>query len=198
MSSAVRSERWAALGRGIRLPVRLPVLVRRWWRLCSRRELQALVVCAACALQYFAVIQPERARLETALRQTSALQLKRPVPVAQPDPAAAELGRFYARFPSQAVFPDSLGQLLKTAAAHALNVNDGEYTVARETTGRLVRFQIVLPLRGTYPQVRGFLTALAHEVPGMVLENARFERHEIGDPTLDVRLRLVLFLARVP
>lgn len=173
------------------------VWARRAWALAARRDMQALALCGACVLQYVAAIRPERARLEAALRQASALRLAHPPPVAPAAPAA-ELARFYARFPSQAVFPDRLEQLLKTAAGHALNVNDGEYTVTHETTGKLVRYQIALPLRGTYPQVRSFLAALADEAPGVTLENARFERHDVGDPALDVRLRLVLFLARAP
>lgn len=188
----------AGAGRWSKLRERLPLLARRAWRLCARRHLQAGVMCAAGAVLYFAAIRPERARLDTALRELAVLQLKRPADIARRAPAANPLDLFYARFPTQAAFPDTLDQLLKTAAAHAMIVNDGEYTVTREAAGRLVRFQIVLPLRASYPQVRGFLAALAHDVPGMTLENARFERRTVGDPVLDVKLRLVLFVARVP
>lgn len=176
---------------------RMQALARRAWRLCGRRELQALIMCAAAALWYPAAIRPGRAQLAEALRHAAAQQ-RAPAQPAGPDRAASELARFYARFPSQDAFPDALDQLLRTAASHALGVNEGAYTVTRESAGKLVRFQIVLPLRGNYPQVRSFLAALAHDVPGIALENAQFERRDLGDPTLDVKLRLVLFLARVP
>lgn len=178
---------------------RMRALARRAWRLCGRRELQAIFMCAAAALWYPAAIRPERAQLAEALRHAAAQQRARaPGQPAAPDRAASELARFYARFPSQDAFPDALDQLLRTAASHALGVNEGAYTVTRESAGKLVRFQIALPLRGNYPQVRSFLAALAHEVPGIALENAQFERRDLADPTLDVKLRLVLFLARVP
>lgn len=198
MNTILGMEWRAPFGRLSQLRERLPRLARRVWRLSARRELQAMVLCASGVLLYVAAIRPERARLDSALRQAATVQLKRAANLAPPDPAATALGAFYARFPTQAAFPDALDQLLKTAAAHDLSVNDGEYTVTRETAGRLVRFQIVLPLRGSYPQVRSFLGALATEVPGIALENARFERPDIADPALDVKLRLVLFLVRAP
>ncbi|MDB5935179.1 MAG: hypothetical protein JWQ01_2523 [Massilia sp.] len=170
--------------------------LRNAWRLAARRDLQAALMFAMCAVWYLAAIAPERARLEQAVRHAAAQR-----PVAQPgtpDMAASDLARFYARFPSQDAFPDALDQLLKTAAAHALTVQQGDYTVTRSPAGKLVRFEVMLPLRGSYPQVRAFLAALARDVPGMALENAQFERRDVGEPVLDVKLRLVLFLVRAP
>lgn len=198
MNATRRIEWLAGLGKGTKLRDRLPAPIRKAWRLCGRRESQALIMCVACLLLYFGAIRPERMLLDEALRQAATLQARRSVIIAPVDSAATELGRFYASFPNQAVFPVALAQLMKTAADHSLSVNEGEYTVTRQTAGRLVRFQIVLPLRGTYPQVRSFIAALARDIPGMALENARFERREIGDPALDVTLRLVVFLVRVP
>jgi hypothetical protein len=178
---------------------RLQALALRAWRLVARRELQALCLCAAGALWYAGAIRPERARLAEALRHAAVLQ-RAPapgLPAAHP-PARSELDRFYARFASQDAFPDAIDQLLRTAAAHSLSLDEGAYTVTREDAGKLVRFQIMLPLRGNYPQVRNFLAALAYDVPGIALENAQFERRDVADPALDVKLRLVLFLARAP
>jgi hypothetical protein len=174
-------------------------LLLRAWRLGARHELQALCLCVAAGLWYAGAIRPERARLAEALRHAAALQ-RAPAPglPGGQHPAMSELDRFYARFPSQDAFPDALDQLLRTASAHALSLDEGAYTVTREHFGKLVRFQIMLPLRGNYPQVRNFLVALANDVPGIALENARFERRDVGDPALDVKLQLVLFLARAP
>ena len=198
MNLTARIDWHAALGRWSKVRERMPLMVRRAWRQCARRELQAAAVCAAGVVLYFGAIRPERARLDTALREVAALEVKHPAHTVHHTVGATPLDQFYARFPTQTALPDALEQLLKTAAVHALTINDGEYTVTRVTAGRLVRFQILLPLRGTYPQLRGFLAALPHEVPGMAVENARFERSAIGDPTLDVKLRLVLFLAGIP
>jgi hypothetical protein len=186
MTHTSKLMRWQALA----------LIAGRWF---ARRDLQALCMCALCALLYFGAIRPERERLGRAERHAAALQRERTAgPAVAEDPGATELGRFYARFPSQDAFPDALGRVLQAAASHSLSLNEGEYTVTRETAGKLVRFQIVLPLRGNYPQVRSFLAALAHEVPGMALENVQFERRDLGDPALDVKLKLILFLGRAP
>lgn len=165
------------------------------WRLAVRRDLQAALLFALCALWYVAAIGPQRAALARAAAIT-----RQPAPprMAVDDAEASDLAKFYARFPSQEAWPDALDQLLKTAAQHALVVQQGDYTVARAPAGKLVRFEVLLPLQGSYPQVRAFLRALAHDVPGMALENVRFERRSVADPVLDVELRLVLFLVRAP
>ncbi len=162
-------------------------------RFAVRRDLQAALLFALCALWYVAAIRPQRIELARAV----AVRPAPPRPAA-PDAAGSELAKFYARFPSQEAFPDALDQLLKTAAQHALVVQQGDYAVSRAPAGKLVRFEVLLPLRGSYPQVRAFLRALAHDVPGMALESARFERRSVADPVLDVKLRLVLFLVRAP
>jgi hypothetical protein len=174
-------------------------LLRDAWRLAVRREVQVVCLCAALALWYAAAIRPERARLAEVLRHAAALQ-SAPAPglPAGRSAAASELDRFYARFAMQDAFPDALDRLLATASAHALDLDEGAYTVTRENVGRLVRFRIMLPLRGNYPQVRNFLLALAQDAPGIALENAQFERRDVGDPALDVKLQLVLLLVRAP
>lgn len=165
--------------------------------LARRRDLQAALMFAMCALWYLAAIAPARARLEQ-VRHAAAQRQATAVPGAAAGGPASELANFYARFPSQDAFPDALDGLLKTAAQHALTVQQGDYTVTRAPAGKLVRFEVMLPLRGSYPQVRTFLNALAHDVPGMALENAQFERRDVAEPVLDVKLRLVLFLVRTP
>lgn len=163
------------------------------WRQRFATALLPILLLSA-ALLYWSAVSPAQERLERARRQEASLhlaQVRHPVL-----PAQAELARFYARFRSEETFPDTLGQLVGMAEAGGLSLNEGDYKVSRDMAGKLVRYQIILPLRGEYPQVRHFLSALGQVSPALALENVQFERPRLGDAALDVKLRLVLFLER--
>lgn len=61
---------------------------------------------------------------------------------------------------------------------------------------QLARYQIVLPVRGSYPQIRGFLKALLAQLPTVVLEDLELQRKRIGDRELNGRVRMTLYLSR--
>jgi len=47
-----------------------------------------------------------------------------------------------------------------------------------------MRFQMTLPLKGKYPQIRKYLDSLLAEIPIVSLENLQLERQKVGDPAL--------------
>jgi hypothetical protein len=51
-----------------------------------------------------------------------------------------------------------------------------------------------LPLTGEYPKVRNFLSSLRAEIPIVSLEQVEFERQKVGDPKVDAKVQLVIFL----
>jgi len=98
----------------------------------------------------------------------------------------------------EGTFPDQLDRLLQHAADQGLQLNDGLYTVTREAQGQVVCYQVSLPLQGTYPQVRRFLTALLKSEPGLALLDVQFHRVKISDPALDATVRLSYFMRPAP
>ena len=53
---------------------------------------------------------------------------------------------------------------------------------------------MTLPVRGEYRQIRQFLASTGAKVPIASLEQVQFERQKVGDPLVDARIRLVLYL----
>jgi hypothetical protein len=51
-------------------------------------------------------------------------------------------------------------------------------------------------VRGEYRQIRHFLTATGAALPIVSLEQVQFERQKVGDPLIDARIRLVLYLGQ--
>ena len=57
-----------------------------------------------------------------------------------------------------------------------------------------MRFQMVLPVKGEYRQIRRFLAALPAEIPIIALEDVQFSRQNVGDSTVEARIRMALYL----
>jgi hypothetical protein len=68
--------------------------------------------------------------------------------------------------------------------------------VTQDKVGRLVRFKITLPVQARYTQIRKFLSALNSEIPNMALENVQFQRKDVLDSDVQVKIRLQLYMVQ--
>jgi hypothetical protein len=156
----------------------------------------ALVVFAAA--MWVSAVQPAIA--ERDLLQMEADKLERRSRGAatageRPPTAPEQLATFYAFFPGAASTPDWLAKVNAAAKANGLTLAAGEYKVSKAGTPRLARYQITLPVQGTYPQIRGFVGAVLADVPAAVVEEVSLKRESVENAKLDARVRITLYLA---
>lgn len=171
---------------------------RRGLRILGTPGVLALGIFVAFPPFYVSAIIPAQQRLEAAQRSAlfpgelirhaghSADGIRR-TPTQQ-------LAEYYRIFPAQRNAPQWLKKLFALAAQNGLSLQQGEYKTERDKVGRLQRFQMVLPVRGEYTQIRSFLAALATEIPVIALENVQFSRDNVDDPVVEARIRLTLYL----
>jgi hypothetical protein len=107
---------------------------------------------------------------------------------------AEQLATFYAFFPAPESSPDWLGKINAAARAQGLVLRLGEYKLERSPDQRLVRYQITLPVTGSYAQLRGFVGQVLADVPAAALEEITLRRESVSSPTLEARIRLTLYL----
>lgn len=107
---------------------------------------------------------------------------------------AEKLDRFYAFFPPVAAAPELLGTLFKAAEARGLALRSGEYKLLREPGFQLARYQIVLPVTGSYASVRDFTGDALKALPTLVLDDVNLKRENVGATALDAQVRLTLYL----
>lgn len=154
------------------------------------------VMLASLALQ-FAWILPMETRVEQARAtggdraQARALIHREMARHADP---AQQIEVFYQFFASASSPTDVLEKLYRIAAKHSLALPKGQYRLLRGTDSRVERYQIVLPVRGSYPTIRAFLAQTLNEIETVSLETVRFEREKIGDSDINAEIRLTLFL----
>jgi Tfp pilus assembly protein PilO len=107
---------------------------------------------------------------------------------------AEQLATFYAFFPPPQSSPEWLGKIHAAAQAKGLVLRSGEYRLERSADQRLARYQITLPVAGSYAQIRGFVGQVLADVPAAALEEITLRRESVSSPTLEARLRLTLYL----
>jgi hypothetical protein len=105
-----------------------------------------------------------------------------------------QLVNFYGFFPAIDSIPDVLGEVQQAARNNGLLLEKGEYRLTQEREFPVGRYQITLPVRGSYPQVRGFVNDVLDAVPAAALEDLAMKREAAGDPELEARVRFTLFV----
>lgn len=103
-----------------------------------------------------------------------------------------ELRRFHNLFPRVDQLPGELEKLFALARGAGLELQQGEYRLERPAAG-LAAYRVTLPVRGAYPQVQRFVSAVLREIPVASIDALRFERHKAADSQIEAQLRLTIW-----
>lgn len=146
----------------------------------------------------------ERARLEEAARIAAVAAAAANPTVANTSAAQtiAELDRFVASFPPTDQVHDIIGRIHHAASDRRLVVPEGQYA-SEDTAGeardrRLQRVEIVLPLRGPYSEIRGFMSDVLQREPALAIDGLSITRPDITAQALDAEVRMSLFVRPLP
>ncbi len=104
---------------------------------------------------------------------------------------------FYRAFPTEDRVSELLGMLYRAAEKNDLVLETGEYTRTRTGSDRLIRYRVMLPVKGTFQQVLAFMDKVLKD-PNTALENATFKREKVDDLTVDAKLNFILFVNASP
>lgn len=171
-----------------------------WLRRVGWPGVLAIGLLVMCPAFYLSAIRPAQARLDLAQQRAAALQEEASLSSKSFSGARLsteeQLAEFYRKFPLEWQSPLWLEKLVALAERSGLRLNDGEYKATPDKVGRLVRYQMSLKVQGSYPQIRQFLTDLPGALPIVALENVQFERQKVGDPDVDARIKLMLYLGQ--
>lgn len=155
--------------------------------------LLALLYGALVALPQWQYLQQQQLRSDEAQAQVQ--QLKRG-DLKLPHVPQRELEDFHKQLPAQPQATVAIDRIYSLAKAERISLARGEYALGVDPKTQLARYQILLPVRGSYPQIRRFVHALLGQLPALVLEDVDLQRKKIGDSELTGRLRMTLYLSR--
>ena len=147
---------------------------------------------------YLSTVIPEQKRLEmlnqesTSLRQRAQVALQNGG-ISKTNNTETQLAAYYRFFPLAIDKNDWLTKIYSAAEHQKLVLETGEYRFITDQNKKLSRYQIILPIKGTYPQIRKFADEILTEVPIAAIDDISFKRESIVATTLDARIKLTLF-----
>lgn len=110
--------------------------------------------------------------------------------------SSAQLEDFRRNLPAQLDATGAIDRIYALAQQEGIALARGEYALGLDPKTRLARYQVLLPVRGSYPQLRRFLHGLQAQLPALALEEVDLQRKQIVDSELEGRIRMTLYLAR--
>jgi hypothetical protein len=148
-------------------------------------------------------LEGERDALKAAARSAS---LPSPVPAvaaapvvpAPPAQPADELDAFYAALGPRRYAEQQVRTLFALAAKNGLSLSQGEYKTGYDRNARVSTYQVNLPVKGSYGAIWQFALGALRAIPFASLDDISFRRDTIGDPAVEARLRLTLYLKDAP
>ena len=171
--------------------------LQRILRILGWPGLLGVILLLLAALLTVAVIQPKKAQLAELRQENRSLKIRIAQTARTGIPATGnqnDLARFY-RFFSGTPTTIWLQKLYAAAGAQNLLLERGEYRMSMDPGNQLLRYQINLPVKGTYLQIRGFLAQALTDVPVAALDDISFKRETIDATQLEAQIKLTLFLS---
>jgi Tfp pilus assembly protein PilO len=147
-------------------------------------------VALACAGFYVQALAP--LEVQVAAQRTALERLRTRTPY-QPVSNGREqdLQRFYSLFPPAAQLGEQVERVHRYARKNGLELAQGEYRLEQRPEG-LWAYRVTLPVRGSYAQLRAFLSDVLAGMPIASLDALRFERKKPLDTQLEAQVRLTL------
>ena len=176
-------------------------MVAQWLKYLGVPGLAGLVLAVLALAMFFGLILPAKLKLERATSTAADIQTRLKMelanPVARALPVESNLTAFYKFFPPEQNVSQLLEKIYQSASNESLRLTHGEYKFTREKEGRLGRYQITLPVKGNYLQVRKFIAKVLNALPMVALDGVSFRRETIGGNDLEAKIQFTLFLGTV-
>lgn len=151
-----------------------------------------LLMAAALLIQWLGImeeqsqIQDYQAR-KALLRQTVAT---RP---GQQD-TVTDTTHLHAMLPTTAQSAAAIDLIHAAARVDGVELLQGEYRIQQADKTSFIRYQITLPVKTGYPQLRTWLADIMNKLPALALDEISFKRNSISSDTVEARLQFTLFL----
>ena len=154
-------------------------------RLSAAEKTALAALCTALAFSIL-VARP--------LEERSRLLLTRIHPEAAGS-ADAKVAAVYRYLKKEESPTDWLAKLYGIGRATGIELQSASYTT-HEAGGRITRYEIVLPVAGSYSQLRDFLKRATSEIPVLSVDQMSLKRESRNDGALQAELHLTLHLVR--
>jgi hypothetical protein len=155
--------------------------------------LVALALFAIAAMFHFLALKPLESRnalLEDELARAESIASGRGAGA-----AGNRLAAFYRYFETGESATDWLARLNDIGARAGVKIPSADYRLQKTGT-RIERYEVVLPLTGSYPQIRSFLAQALAEIPVLSLDQVTIKKERAQGGSVQAEARMTLHLSR--
>jgi hypothetical protein len=177
--------------------LRLRIMLLRANPIMAAAIVVPFVMAGALAWTLHTVWAMERAQeayAAQAKQKPQAAATPAPAPEAAPAQAPDNLAAFYGALGERHGAEQQVRTLFELASKSGLVLRQGEYKAGFDRNAHVYTYQVNLPVKGTYQAIWQFAMAALRAIPFASLDEISFHRDAIGDPTVEARLRLTLYL----
>ena len=147
---------------------------------------------------FLLAVLPQEAKLDELKQLVENIQI--PVNQLSSDESTRKIGGdqalqiYYDFFPRIDSSPFWIRELVKIAKKQGVEINSSDYRLVHEQGVRLARYEMILPIRGRYKQIRAFMAEALEAIPAMAVTGMVIKREHVQTEQLDVRLEIDLYL----
>jgi hypothetical protein len=152
-----------------------------------------LALAAACIWVLRPQANDRLAQLETELQiaksdtsKNSQRQLSAPSTVLQ-------LRKFFEWLPPVSTNSADIQTLFSLAKEVKIDLTKADYQIVSDPNARLIRYQIILPVKERYPTIRQFASSVLAKLPHVALDEFVVTRPQAGSNVIEAQLQLTLF-----
>jgi len=103
--------------------------------------------------------------------------------------------RFYALLPQQNEANNKIAEILHAATSVGITPNKVEYS-SQSPSATLIKYQIRLPVQGSYVQIRQFINAVLNNLPTVALNDISMKRENIGSDLIEANIQFTMYLRK--
>lgn len=109
-----------------------------------------------------------------------------------------EIFDFYSAFPNTSELSTTLQVVKNTASKNRLELNRGDYKFTLISKNQtkvqdIAKYEIKLPLSGSYIQIRTFINEILLQLPTLALRDVQLKRESSMSPKVEANLTFIFF-----
>lgn len=175
---------------------------RRLLRIVGWSGVAAMGLALTAVLLHFEAVLPLRANVTDLRMEAEHLRVRvatRRVADKHQDPGG-QLREFYRFFPDGEAtvdgdaMADVMARIYEAAAQENLVLEHGEYQLSPTQEGGLLRYDLTLPIKGSYPKLRRFIVKVLQDNRSLALEGVSFSRQAVIEIGVSAQVRMTLYL----
>ncbi len=104
-----------------------------------------------------------------------------------------QIAAFERFFPAATQINVVLRDIHSAAERETLVLERGEYRLVEEAGLDLLRYQITLPVKGSYSSITAFVRRLLRDIPSLALDGITLQRQNAGEASVEAQIRVSIF-----